>query len=401
MYRKLALLYCTWLLAYAQVGWCFDDDIAINEPNFNPENFLDFKAYEFRKSVQEEWYAVENGWRMTGGSLGASVAFVDGEVRLQKDLSDIFAVRFLYEQDVYYAIKNSKHPQIEFALHPWQAPLELSFLGTVAFDKRQSDLGFAATLGKRRSNYLRITSLSVDHYYNDKNIFDNAYYERRPHTLSLQGAYRYDRWQLRFSAENDRHLMFVMPDTSSVFQYKNKRDEFTLDYHYTRKALIGMRYRGWTTKKALSKIGDNRKQTLRHHLIDIYWLQPVRRADELTMGFRFDRFENRLRDLNDANGHYNYRFDTWQLYGLLNHDYSPHAGWGLGLYVGDTQETKDYLSVTTDNKAKRLWQGKLRTSWEYRSLDNKDRLTFHFSFNLDNLIRDPGDGAGISYQSVF
>jgi hypothetical protein len=389
------------MLTYAQLGWCFDDDITINEPNFKPENFLDYKAYEFRKSVQEEWYAVENGWRMTGGSLSADVAFVDDDIRLQKDLSEFLSMRLLHEQNVYYARKDFKLPQVEVAVRPWQHAIELSFLGTPAFDKRQSDLGFAATLGKRTANYLRITSLSVDHYYNSKNIFDNSYYAHRPHTLTIQGAYRYDRWQLRFTTENDKHLTLVMPDTASEFQYKSNLHEGTLDYHYAHKALVGVTFRDWTTKKALSEMVANRKQTLSHHLVDFYWLQPVRRDDELTVGIRLDRFENRLRDLNDANGHYNYRFDTLQLYGLLNHDYSPHAGWGLGIYVGDTAETKDYLSVATDNKANRQWQGKFRTSWEYHSVDNKDRLTFHFTFNLDNLIEDPGDGAGISYQSVF
>ena len=409
MRQRLVIICCTWILTYAQAGWCFDDDIAINEPNFKPENFLDYKAYEFRKSVQEEWYAAENGWRMTGGSLSADVAFVRGEIRLQKDLSDILSMRLLYEQDVYYARKPAQYPLLEIAVRPWNNPIELSFLGSAAFDKRQSDLGFAATLGKRTANYLRLASLSVDHFYNSKNIFDNSYYAQRPHTLSLQGAYRYERWQLRFTAENDKHLSLVMPDTASEFQYKSKMNEGTLDYHYANKALFGVTFRDWTTDKALSEAVSNRKQTLSHHLIDLYWLQPIRRNDELTVGIRYDRFENRLRDLNNADGHYNYQFDTLQLYGLMQHDYSVHAGWGLGIYIGDTAETKDYLSVATDNKANRQWQGKFRTSWEYHSLGNssgnssgiKDRLTFHFTFNLDNLIDDPGDGAGISYQSVF
>lgn len=400
MHQKLAYICCAGILTYTQIGWCFDDDIAINEPNFKPENFLDYKAYEFRKSVQEEWYAVENGWRMEGGSLSAAVAFVNGDIRLQKDLSETLSVRLLYEHDVYYAIKPVKHPLVEFAVHPWKQPVEISFLGSPTFDKRQADLGFAATLGKRKADYLRLTSLSVDHYYNSKNIFDNSYYQHRPHTLSLQGAYRHDRWQLRFTAENDRHLSLVMPDTASEFQYKNKMNEWMLDYHYAPKALVGVTYRDWTTEKALSEAAANRKQTLSHQLIDLYWLQPLRR-DELTVGIRYDHFKNRLRDLNNANGHYDYRFDTWQLYGMLQHDYSAHAGWGLGVYIGDTEESKDYLSVITDGKANRQWQGKLRTSWEYRSLDNKDRLTFHFSFNLDDLINDPGDGAGISYQGLF
>jgi len=401
MHQKFTIVCCACIVTYAQVGWCFDDDISINEPNFKPENFLDYKAYEFRKSVQEEWYAVENGWRMTGGSLSADTAFVESDIRLDKVLSKTLSVRLLYEHDVYYDMKPVEHPMVEFAVRPWKQPIELSFLGAPTFDKRQADLGFAATVGKRNANYLRLTSLSVDHHYNDKNSFDDSYYEQEPHTVTLQGAYRYDRWQLRFSAENDRQFTFVMPDTPSEFQYENKLYESSVDYHYAHKALIGVAYRKWTTKKALAETVDNQEQRLSHYFIDLYWLQHIRHNDELTIGTRFDRFDNKLRDINNANNSYDYRFDTWQVYGMIQHDYSAHAGWGLGVYIGDTGETKDYLSIDTDNKARKEWQGKLRTSWEYRSLDNKDRLTFHFTFNLDDLIDDPGDGAGISYQGLF
>lgn len=401
MQQKLTILIYTWMLVYSQVGWCFDDDIAINEPNFKAENFLDYKAYEFRKSVQEEWYTVENGWRMAGGSLSADFAFVDSEIRLQKDLSETLSVRLQHEHDVYYARKPVKDPLVDIAIRPWHKAIELSFLGTAAFDKRQADLGFAVTLGERKANYLRFAWLNADNYYNEKNRFDASYYAQKPRTLSLQSAYRYDRWQLRLAAESDRPLTLVMPDTSSEFQYKNKKLELILDYHYANDALMGMTYRGWTTDKALAEAVDNRTQTLSHYLIDLYWLRPIRRNDELTVGFRFDRFNNRVRDLNNANRDYDYRFDTWQVYGLLNHNYSAHAGWGLGLYIGHTEETKDFLSITTDNNADSELQGKLRTSWEYRSLDNRDRLTFHFTFNLDDLIADPGDGGGVSYQSLF
>jgi len=92
MQLKLTIISGILILTYTQPGWCFDDDISINEPNFKAENFLDYKAFEFRKPVQEEWYTVENGWRMAGGSLRADIAFVDSEVQLQKDLSDTLSV---------------------------------------------------------------------------------------------------------------------------------------------------------------------------------------------------------------------------------------------------------------------------------------------------------------------
>jgi hypothetical protein len=118
-------------------------------------------------------------------------------------------------------------------------------------------------------------------------------------------------------------------------------------------------------------------------------------------GLRLDRLDNRVRDLDDASGHYNYSYDTTQIYATVQRDYSPHAAWGLGLYMGDVSRHKDYLSIASDNNAEETTQAKLRTSWEYHSKDKRSRFTAHVTFNLDGLSNRPGDGGGLSYQGLF
>jgi len=59
-----------------------------------------------------------------------------------------------------------------------------------------------------------------------------------------------------------------------------------------------------------------------------------------------------------------HRFNTWQVYSLFNHSYSEYAGWGLGLYIGHTEESKDFLSIATNSKTESELQAKLRTSWD-------------------------------------
>ena len=329
--RLIISLFCCLTVPLA---WGFDNDLAINEPNFKPENFLDYKAYEFRKSVSEQWYTSANGWRIAGGSLSEDIAFIDSEIRLQQRLSPHLTVRLNLREDTYYARKPLQYPLLEIAVRPWQQPLDISLLGTTAFDKRQSELGVALTLGELQADHLRLSSISVDHYYNDKNLFDASYYEQKPHTLALQAAYRFAHWQTRLYAEQNKQLRFIMPDTGSAFEYEGDSLELIIDYHIAPRSIGGMSLKVWEVDKSLQEAALHRQQSLRHQQLDLYWLRPWATATEITLGMRFDQFDNRLRNLTTSTGHYDYRFTTWQLYGIYHKDYSPHAGWGLGLYLG-------------------------------------------------------------------
>ncbi len=379
----------------------FDDDISLNEPNFHPENFLDMKAYAFGKSADDQWLAAGSGWRMTGGSLGLNLSYVDSEIRLHQRLSDYFSIRFDQAYRVYYAIKPLEHPLLDIGWRPFGNELELSFIGTAAHDKRQSDLGYALSWGDQPGDYIRVSWLSVDHFYNEKNVMDDAYYEDQPTTVTLDMAGTLADWRLRLSIERDSPLTLVMPLEGRLFRHNSENAEMLLDYVLSADESIGIELGFWITDKALADTTSDRVQSLGHRNIDIYWVRPFREKDELTLGLRSDLFANRMRNRTDAGGSYDYLFSTTQLYAMLQHNYSAHAGWGLGVYIGDVDEKNDYLLNPADDMMRSYIQGKLRSSWTYRSLDERHRFSFHFSFNLDDLWADPGDGAGMSYQGLF
>ena len=46
-------------------------------------------------------------------------------------------------------------------------------------------------------------------------------------------------------------------------------------------------------------------------------------------------------------------------------------------------------------------EAKFRLGFEYSSSDGFSALQFNLSRNVDDLFKDPGDGGGISFQSVF
>jgi hypothetical protein len=344
----------------------FDGEVSISNPNFMPENFLDLKAYEFSKPLDQQWYDSENGWRMTGGSVDIDRLFLDGQLKLKHQLSEKVDFRLNTEQRLFV------------------------------------DIGGAVRVGQRPWRYLRFAWLDVDAFYNAKNDFDNSYYAKKPHTLRFEGALATKQWKTRFHWEKDQSLKLVMPDEGSTFQHRGDNYALSLEYFFNRHSWAGIALHGFEVKKQLKETTANQKQTLSYTSLDIYWIQPWPTSQyDLSAGTRFDIFDNELRDITTPNNHFNYRFSTWQIYTTLSHDYSPHAAWDFGVYIGDSYEAKDFLAGATGDRTDRSIQGKLRTSWDYHSIDKQHTLILHISFNLDDLWNDPGDGAGMTYQGMF
>ena len=397
---KLNLTLC--LAAVTGCACAFDDDIAINDPDFKNENFLDIKAYQFRQSLRQQWYDTENGLSITGGSLGENILTIQSELLLKHSLSDSVDIRLQHQEDSFYGIKPYARPLFEVAAHPWQIPLELSFLGYPTYDKRQSDMGFAISFGLRPRNYLRITWLEQDFYYNEKNEFDASSYQQPPRVLGIEGDYSVTKkLRTRFSWRYSKPLTLVDTDENLFFEHQSKQIDLVLDYFYKNDALVGISYRGFEIDKALQDTQQDRSQVLGFDSIDFYWAHFFTTGDEITLGTQFDAFENQLRDVSSPNEHFNYTFSTWQVYSTYYHKYSSHTAWELGIYIGDVKARRDYLQAGRTDRQKDSVEAKLRTSWEYHSLEGHGTIILHLGFNLDNLSNDPGDGGGISYQVAF
>jgi hypothetical protein len=390
------------LLVFSSNSVAFDNDLSINNPNFKPENFLDLKAYEFRKDLDQQWLTANNGWRMTGGSVDINNLFIDGELKISQDFSKKMTLHLHTEQKLFYAPKPVPRTMIEMEFHPWNPKISFSFLSNTAYDKRQVDMGGAIRIGQSPLRYLQFSWLDIDAFYNDKNPYDNSYYTGNPHTTRLEGSLTGFHWRTHFHWEQDSPLGFVMPDESSVFNYKGYNYLLNIEYHLDQHKWAGMVLHGFKEKKHLAEITSNRKQTISYFSIDTFWNQPWP-SDKylLNTGTRFDIFTNHLKNLNTYSQSFDYHFSTWQIYARMSHNYLPHQAWDFGIYIGNSYEEKNYLSGILGDRKDQSIQGKLRTGWEYHSLDKRNTLIVHFSFNLDNLWADPGDGAGMTYQGIF
>ena len=78
----------------------------------------------------------------------------------------------------------------------------------------------------------------------------------------------------------------------------------------------------------------------------------------------------------------------------------PWAG-DLGLYIGQVEERQNYLRDNSRNTINDSVEAKFRMGFEYSSSDGRSSLQFNLSLNADDPFNDPGDGGGISFQSVF
>lgn len=391
---------CLILLLFASsdaVG--FVGDMSVDDVDLKQENWLDIQAYSFRKSLDQQWDQGDNGFRFTGGSLNIDYLFLRTELRYCQALSDQVDMRLGWEEERFYAPVSFEHPYAELAYHPDAVPMEFSFLGRSGYAKSGADFGGAFSLGRRPWNYLRLVGYAEESLYNDKNEADGSYYEREPATLRLEGAYRLfgERLVTRFMAERNTPLEFVEADGVTTFRHDGSRYRAFVDYRLRDGQLFGMAYRGFREDRSRREPAATRSRRLAYDGLGVYWQYTARPDYELNAGVRVDRLENDFRtpDINK-----DYRITTPQVYGVLTHWYAPRQGWELGTYLGRTWERTEF-PATGEDYLDTSYQGKLRTSWAYRSDDRRSALMLHFTFNLDELIQDPGDGAGMTYQGVF
>jgi hypothetical protein len=391
-------------LATGSTAMGFDDNKNISDIHLKDESFLDINAHQFRKYLDLAWLSTRNGWRATGGSVSNDRLFYHMELRLQKDISRSLSFGMELNQENFYAKAPQPLPLIFADVYPSSLNgIGISFIGTPAYDKRQADIGYAITFGRRPTNYTRFSWLKIDTLYNDKNEFDNSFYERYGETWKLEGMYQLDHnWNIYFDFSKDTPLNFIFDNQTSRFQHESYDHKLKLIHHISRNSFTGINIRTMNVDKQLQETTNDNRQQLDYYMLDIYWTDTSYQSNkELTLGFRYDIFKENLADIIDQNNSYKFELNTWQAYSSLNHTYSTHQAWDLGLYLAWSERSRQYNTNSINEYDDSGIQAKLRTSWQYHSIDKTSVLLFSMSFNLDDLIDDPGDGGGIYFQSSF
>jgi len=380
----------------------FDNDFEINDINLDEENFLDIKAHRYRKSLEYSWFDSTSGWRLNIASLDSDLAFVQTELKLQKELSDYVNIRLQVEQEVFYADKDVPLPTVEAEIYPWAGNIGFSLLGTPAYEKREMDLGVAVIWGRRPWNYIRFEYLDVDRLYNEKNVTDNTFYSVEPTAMKLEGAYQFDEhYKLRFTVSRDKPLELIDPDNNGVFKHEASDYFLLFDYQPVPDSVIGMTITGFTLDKSSSQTGQDQQQATDYISADVYWVKGMNKLYELRVGTQYDHISNDIRDFISSSNDLDYSMKTLQVYTTAYHPFNEHMAWDLGLYVGQVEQQKNYLQDNDRDTLNDGLEAKLRMGFEYSSSDGHSSLQFNISLNLDDPVNDPGDGGAISFQSVF
>jgi len=390
-------------LLTAKTSFAYHDDKIIDDIHLFDETFLDINSNDFRKSLDLVWLDTLSGWRMGGGSISTDYLFLQTHLKLNHQLSEKFELGLDLEQVDFYSQANVETPLLYMDVYPFAAAdIGLSFLGTAAVDKRQSDLGFAVTIGRRPRNYIRLSWLSVDHYFNEKNSIDDAYYQKSGDQFLLQGSYLpASQWRIFFDLEKRTPIDFIFDNQISRFQSEFYNYRIGVIHHIDRDQFAGVNARTMRYVKSLAETASDESQDVDYQMLDMYWVKVIDRESELTVGLRYDDFNEQFYDRQNPANDYNYQLETLQAYLSLHHDYVIHQAWGLGVYAGWSERGKRYPAAANQDEVNDGVQAQLRVSWEYHSADKSSRLVFNFGLNLDDLSNDPGDGGGIYFQTQF
>ncbi len=395
-------LFILFLLSGLSPALAMNDRHEINDINLNEENFLDIKAHRFRKSLEYQWYDNTSAWHITGASLDGDLAFVQNELKLQRELSAYVNVRLDIAQQVFYADEAFPLPMAEVEIYPWAGDLGFSLLGTPAYEKRDMDMGVAVIWGRRPWNYTRFEYLNVDALYNEKNAFDNSFYSKQPKAMTLNGNYQFgEYYKLRFSLSRDSPQQLIDPDNNGVFKREGSDYFLLFDYQPVPDSVIGITVTGFTLDKTSAQTGQDKQQATDYISLDVYWVKGMSQLYELRLGSQYDHITNDIRDFITSNNDLDYLMKTLQVYGTVYHRFNEHMAWDFGLYVGQVEERQNYLNDSRRNSLNDSVEAKFRMGFEYSSADGRSSLQMNLSLNADDPINDPGDGGGISFQSVF
>lgn len=399
--RRICLL-CLGILVLVNLrAQAFDGAMQIEGYHLNPENFVDIQSFQFSPAQDRAWRRTEQGWRITGGSLGLDLLYLQWQVKLQERLASNLHTGLRIHHEEFYERKPLRF-EVEVG---WEAlpALSIGLAGQPAYDKRSADYGAFLTWGDTTQTYLRLHQLRQDLFYNSKNFYDQTRQSPHPIENRLEGTLLRPTWEVGLQWIEELPSQFWDPEIELLFDHKGQRQWLWFEHQLSGDWVFGWQGRQLQSQKsreaALSwKSEDHRSQ-------QVYWQHQLLQVDGtlssgtyLSAGLRWDLFQQQLWQYDAPLQNEDVELRTLQVFSTLRQPLKQQAFWEGGLYLGQVQEWQQDFGLG-QGITKESLEGKLRLSWGVEGLSvASGTLLFTSTWNLDNLANDFWDGGNITYQ---
>jgi hypothetical protein len=382
----------------------FDGATNVDTFHLNRENFLDIQSYSFSAAQDRKWRRAEQGWRMTGGSLGLDLLFMKFQLKLIEQLSKGFSAGVRIDHEEFYERKPLNF-EIEVG---WKATytLTLGIAGQPQFDKRNADYGAFITFGERQKSFLRVHQLRQNLFYNEKNLYDQSTQNPHPIENQVEGTWLSDDWEFGFKWTEFLPMKLLDSTVALNFFHEEMQQQLLIEYQWNPDWTLGWQLKKFRSVKrrevAISPDpADHRHQEASCSSQILQADGPLAQGWYLNAGLRYDMFRHHLLQLDAINKSEENIIHSYQWFGSMRQLLGDETAWEAGIYLG--QVGKSIINLEDfSNKEDRSHEGKLRISWEVRNdYVSGGALMFTSTWNLDNFANDFWDGGNVTYQRTF
>lgn len=384
----------------------FDGNFEIERHYLAIENFLDWKAYQPPISWKYEWALTPVGMQASVGSISMEEFYTYYDIRFTRDLGAWVSFYFNQTETSFYR-KETAYQEVEFRFGKTYA---LSLIGFPSHDKKNAQMGYALSRGKRYStSVVRISSIDQYFFYNEKNIDTEKNtrvdeYKKTPtfNRLELQ-FFSPESHMLQLDAKQVTKTELESENPQKTSTYESTGYSFTLDWIEQNSWILGISGYGhgeYREQIPESPAADNPdlKQDLMLQWLDLYFHTVLSEKNILTIGILGSKFNNQINS-SFPESEYDCLFTTAQIYGVWKRKRSDWFQWVFSMQAGDAVLQKDYIGIeeTIDDHTTELKAG---VGVILTRQDNY-RLFANTTWDLDIFQTRQWDGGNVQLQIVF
>ncbi len=389
--------------SYAQ----FNNDFEIERHYLAMENFLDWKAYQNPFSWKYEWDTTQSGMLASVGSLSLYEFYYTSEIRLAKELGSLVSFQYDLVEDSFYR-KAPLYQEIAFRVGT--EDYAASLIGFPSYDKKNGQVGYAVSYGKRHTlNSVRLSLSDQYSIYNERNVNSeknsvDGHFRKTPLLSRLEALWFWDHHlYIKTDLKQISQAVYKIDDPEQLLEFEGNEYEITIDWREEDSWVLGTtayhkeEYRTQVPTTSSQDLPDL-DQTILLSWLDIYFHMQASLKSLITIGVLSSQFLNNI-DSSYSDQRYDCHLRTFQVYGIWQKAKSDWFYWLYSLQAGQAELDKSYegISETVDDENLEMKAGigvMMMEELNYRLLVNT-------TWDLDFFETRQWDGGNVQLQMVF